>query len=122
MVLNHIAKGANGVVEAPPVLNVESFRHGDLDAANIVAVPQRLEHRIGEPRIEDVLNRLLAQIVVDAKDRIFGKMLEQRVVERLADSRSRPNGFSTTRRASTLRPALASAETTTPNRLGGIAR
>ena len=83
MVLNHIAKGADGVVEAPAVLDVESFRHGDLDAANIMAVPERLEHRVGEPRIEDVLNRLLAQIVVDAEDRILGKMLEQGLVERL---------------------------------------
>ena len=71
MVLNHIAKSADGVVEAASVLNVESFRHGDLDAADIVAVQERLEHRIGEPGVEDVLDRLLAQIVVDAIDRVL---------------------------------------------------
>ena len=83
MILDHVEKSANSVVEAPTVLNVESFGHGDLDAANIVAVPERLEHRIGKPRVEDVLNRLLAQIMVDAKDRLFGEVLQQCAVERL---------------------------------------
>jgi hypothetical protein len=46
-----------------------------------MAVPERLEHRIGEPGIENVLDWLLAQVMVDAKDRIFREMLEQRVVE-----------------------------------------
>ena len=39
-----------------------------------------------------------------------------------ADSRSRPNGFSTTTRAPAVQPALASCSTTKPNREGGIAR
>jgi hypothetical protein len=83
VVLNHVAKGAGCVVEAPAVFNAKGFRHRDLDAVDILAVPQRLDRRICEPRVEDVLNRLLAQIVVDAEDRLLGKMLEQRPVERL---------------------------------------
>ena len=39
-----------------------------------------------------------------------------------ADSRSRPNGFSTITRASSAQPAPASCFTTTGNMLGGIAR
>src|SRR6185437_1935739 len=84
VVLNHIAEGADGVVEAAPVLNAKGFRHGDLDAANIIAIPRWLEHRVGEPRVEDVLNWLLAEIVVDAKDRFFGEIREQGAVERLS--------------------------------------
>ncbi len=84
VVLDHVAKGADRVVEAAAVLNAKGFRHGDLDAANIKAVPQRLERRIGEPRVEDVLNRLLAHIVVDAEDRALGEMLEQCPVQRLS--------------------------------------
>ena len=39
-----------------------------------------------------------------------------------ADARSRPNGFSTTRRAPFAQPERSSPRTTTGNRLGGIAR
>jgi hypothetical protein len=33
-----------------------------------VAVPDRLEDAVGEPKGEDVLDRLLAQIMIDAED------------------------------------------------------
>ena len=39
-----------------------------------------------------------------------------------ADARSRPNGFSTMRRAPLAAPDLRQAVTTVPNTLGGIAR
>jgi len=39
-----------------------------------------------------------------------------------ADARSRPNGFSTTRRALFAQPERESPSTTTPNMLGGMAR
>ena len=49
----------------------------------MVAVPQRLEHGVGEPGVDDVLHRLLAEKVVDAEDRVLGEMLLQDPVERL---------------------------------------
>jgi hypothetical protein len=39
-----------------------------------------------------------------------------------ADARSRPNGFSTTRRASFAQPERSRPRTTIGNKLGGIAR
>ena len=71
VVLQHVPVGAGFVVEAPAILHAEILGHGDLDAADVVAVPQRLEHRIGEARVEQVLHRLLAQEVVDAEDVLF---------------------------------------------------
>ncbi|BAS17985.1 hypothetical protein AHiyo8_62880 [Arthrobacter sp. Hiyo8] len=37
---------------------------------NIVGVPQRLEQLVGEAQGQDVLDRLLAKVVVDAEDRV----------------------------------------------------
>ena len=75
VVLHHIADGTCFVIEMASVLNPEVFGHGNLDAADVVAVPQRLEHRIGETCVGDVLYWLLTQIVVNAEDVFFGKVL-----------------------------------------------
>src|SRR5687767_11749979 len=45
-------------------------------------VPDRLEKRVGEPEIEDVLHRFLAEIVIDPEDRVLGKGAMQCRVER----------------------------------------
>ncbi len=45
--------------------------HGDLDVIDIVAVPQRLENRVGKTEDEDILDGLFAQVVVDAVDLIL---------------------------------------------------
>ena len=74
VVLHHVADRAGLVIELAAILHAEVLGHGDLDAAHMVAVPDRLEHRIGETRVEDVLHRLLAEIVVDAEDVLFGEV------------------------------------------------
>ena len=83
MVLQHVADGARLVVERAAVLHAETFRHGDLDAAHIGAVPDRLVDRVGEARVEDVLHRLLAEIMVDAEDVLFGEILVEDARERI---------------------------------------
>ena len=102
MVLHHVAHRAGLVVETAAILHAEILRHGDLDAADMVAVPQRLEHRVGEARVDDVLHRLLAEVVIDAEDVLLGKELRQQaaqrarrlavVAERLFDHQSRAFG------------------------------
>src|ERR1035438_10499263 len=42
-----------------------------MDAGHVVAVPDRLQERIGETEIEDIHDRLLSEEMVDAEDRIF---------------------------------------------------
>ena len=44
----------------------ERFRHSDLHVGHIAPIPDWLENRIGETENHDVLDRLLAEIVVDA--------------------------------------------------------
>ena len=83
MVLQHVAVGAGRVIERRAISHAEILGHGDLDAAHVIAVPDRLEHRIGEARVEQVLHRLLAQEVVDAEDVLFREVLPQHEVELL---------------------------------------
>ena len=52
------------------------------DALHVGRIPDRLEERVGEAEIEQVLHRLLPEEVIDAIDRLLGKRLVQRGVER----------------------------------------
>ena len=46
------------------------------------SVPQRGEHPVGQPEREQILDRLLPEVVVDAVDLLLGPVCEERTVER----------------------------------------
>ena len=71
VILNHVAKRPRAVVVTSPVLDANRFGGCDLNVIDIAPIPQGLEHRVGETEHEDVLHRLLAQIMVDTEDLIF---------------------------------------------------
>ena len=48
---------------------------------DMVAVPQRFEHAVGEAQHHDVLDRFLTEIVVDPVDLAFGEDAEEFPVE-----------------------------------------
>ena len=54
-----------------------------------------MEHDVAEAEDGDVLDELLAEVVVDAVGVLLGENLREARGELLDDSRSRPNGFST---------------------------
>ena len=68
MVLHHVADDAGAVVVASAVLDVDLLRDRDLDIVDVVAIPYRLEDRVGESKDEQVLYCLFAEVVVDSKD------------------------------------------------------
>ena len=90
---------------------------------DVLAVPERLEERVGEAEEQHVVHRPLAEVVVDAEDvRLVEGAEQDRVqrarrgevaAERLLDDDARA------RRCS---PRCASCSTTVPNRTGGMAR
>ena len=84
MVLHHVARRAVFVVIAEAPLDPERLGHGDLHMIDGVAVPQRLEQRVGETERDEVLDRLLAEIVVDPEGPLLAEMLGDGVVDRLA--------------------------------------
>src|SRR5689334_8514405 len=84
MVLNDIPDGARLVIKGAAALNAEILRHGDLNTLDIVAVPERLEKRIGEPEVQDILNRTLAEVMIDTEYRFLGKGAGQGPVQFLS--------------------------------------
>ncbi len=81
MVLQHVADRAHALVELAAAIHAEALGHGDLHTIDVVAVPHRLQHGVGKAEVQQVLHRLLAQVVVDAKDRRLREYLVQRAVE-----------------------------------------
>jgi hypothetical protein len=81
MVLDHIAQTTGAFVKRATPLDAKVLGHRDLHAGYVIAVPDRFEERIGETEIEDIHDRLLPEIVVDAKDRVFRKHRQGDAVE-----------------------------------------
>ncbi len=122
VVLQDVADGADPVVERATTLDADGLRHRDLHAAHVVAVPDRLEQRVGEAEHEEVLDALLAEVVVDAEDAVLGEHL--RAASRSArgpmPDRARTASRPRSGRAS-LSPTDASDSATVGNIDGGIA-
>ena len=68
VVLDDVAQRAGLLVEAAAPLDADRLGHRDLDVVDEVAVPDRLEDAVREAEHEDVLDGLLAQVVVDPED------------------------------------------------------
>ena len=92
-------KRADRVVEVAAVGDVEVLGHRDLHRGQVVPAPERLEHGVREPEVEDLLEPHLSEVVVDPVQLRLVDVLVQLVRERLADCRGRA------RRASRRRPA-----------------
>ena len=74
---------AGFLVELAATLDAEALGHRDLHVLDVVPVPDRLEERVRKPEVEDVLNRFLPEIVIDAEDRLLGKCSCRTAVELL---------------------------------------
>jgi hypothetical protein len=100
VVLDDVLGDARLLVELAPTLDADLLGHGDLHVVDVLAVPERLEHAVGEAKDEQVLNRLLAEVVIDAEHLRFTEDLGDGVVElaravevapeRLLDDHARP--------------------------------
>ncbi len=93
MILEHVAHDADAVVERAAVLDADRLGDGDLHVIDVVAVPDRLEDAVGEAEDQDVLDGLLAQVVVDAVDLLLGQHLMQQAVEFPRRSQIGAEGF-----------------------------
>ena len=93
MVLDDVADRAGLVVELAAPLHAELLGHRDLHAVDVVAVPDRLEERVGEAEEQEVLDGLLAQVVVDAEDRRLRKHRVEGLVERARRCEVVPEGL-----------------------------
>ena len=103
---DHVAEGAGFLVEAAAHLDRERLRDVDLDVVDVVAVPDRLEHPVGEAQRQQVLHRLAAEVVVDPVDVALARRPSAgRRSARRAEARSVPKGFSVITRAPSPSPS-----------------
>ena len=65
MVLDDVADRAGLLVEGPAAADGDLLGHGDLHRLDRAAVPERLEDRVAEAEGQEVLDGLLAEVVVD---------------------------------------------------------
>src|SRR5208283_5889090 len=63
-----VANGAGLIIEGAAALDAKILGHGDLDALDVIAIPERLHEGVGEAEHEDIVDRALAEEVVDAED------------------------------------------------------
>ena len=83
VVLHHVAHRAGAVVVVgPSLLDADGLGDRDLDELDVVPVPDRLEDGVVEAQAEQVLHRLLAQVVVDAQHLVLAELAVHRVVQR----------------------------------------
>ncbi len=83
MVLHHVAQRAGAVVVVgASVLDTDGLGDRDLDELDVVPVPDRLEDGVVEAQAEQVLHRLLAQVVVDAQHLMLAELAVHGVVQR----------------------------------------
>ena len=74
-------------------MNPEILCHGDLDALDLSAVPERLKERILEAEKDHVMNRPLAEVMVDAEDVLLVESPEQNPIKRLRRNKVVTEGF-----------------------------
>jgi hypothetical protein len=98
VVLEHVPQHPGLVVVAGAVSTPRDSGAQHAHRAHVVAVPDRLEDRVGEAEQEHVLEGLLGQVVVDAEDLVLGHQRCRAASSSRAVCKSRPKGFSTTTR------------------------
>ena len=79
--VDHVAHRADLVVERAPALRPDRLGDGDLHALHAIAVPQRFEDRVGEAEREEVLDRVLPEVVIDAACLRLVEVLVNQLVE-----------------------------------------
>ena len=100
MVLEDVPDRTRLLVVGGAALDAEGLGDRDLDVVDELSVPDRLEDAVREPQREHVLDRFLAEVVVDAEDLLLGEVLADQggqlarggevVAERLLDDQARP--------------------------------
>jgi len=93
MVGHHVAQRTGVIEVAAASFHSHRFRHRNLHVIDVAAIPYRLEDSIGKAKRHDVLDRLFAQVVIDAVDLGFFGYFQELLVERLRRFQVVAEGF-----------------------------
>src|SRR5690348_12652162 len=83
MVRHHVLEGAGRFVKGAAMLDADGFGSGDLHMIDIGAIPKRLDHAVRETEDHQILDSLLAEVMVNAKNLLFGQYLLDVLVQLL---------------------------------------
>ena len=67
MVLHHVSQGARAVIKVPSGAHPNGLGQGDLDIGNALSAPQGLKQGVAKAQGRQILNRGLAQVMVNAQ-------------------------------------------------------
>ena len=81
MIGDHVPQCARGLVEPSALFGANGLSHRDLHVIDVIAVPDRLEEAVPEPKGHDVLDRFLPEEMVDAIDLVLGQYRENGAIE-----------------------------------------
>ncbi len=93
MVRHHVPQRPGSFVEPAATLDTHSFGRRDLHVVDMVAVPERLEDAVRKSQHQNVLDRFLAEEMIDPIDLVFGQHLEDLRVECLRRCEVVPERF-----------------------------
>jgi hypothetical protein len=69
MVLDHVANDARLIIESPSPLYTEVFGHSNLNAFDMVSVPEWFHEGVRKPEHHYIVDGSLTEIMVNTKDR-----------------------------------------------------
>ena len=94
MVLHHVPQRAGFfIITAAAAFHAEVFGAGDLDVADVAAVPKGFENRVGETQHHQVLRGFLAEIMVDPIGVAFVERVVHHLVQMLRGGEVRAERF-----------------------------
>src|SRR5207245_784606 len=91
--LNHVAERSRRFIKTAAALDAKRFRSTDLHVIDVIPVPKRLENAVAKTQHEQVLNGVLAQIVIDAVDLLFVEDVEDNLVQSFGGSKISSEGL-----------------------------
>ena len=107
MTLQHVADHAGGFVVRCTSLDADRFGDRHLHMIDIPAVPERLEEPVPEPKYEDILDCLFAEVMIDTIDLVFRQnavnlftqcaRTAEIMPERFLEDHARPRSFTLVR-------------------------
>src|SRR6476661_5357029 len=73
MVGHHVTERSGHVKIPAAFFHAYGFRHGDLYVVNVTPVPDRFKNAVAEAENQNILDRFLAKVMVDAENLLFSQ-------------------------------------------------